>query len=309
MDSSPARGLDWEAVFRQRSTPHLPPAENCDTPRAHRCRQRRRSWATGAAPAPCAGCSKREAARSPWSKASLPVGVVPPTPGPGRPTGLRQHEACRWHRPRRHLRKGCGGHVGARARRLPPPALTPRQRCRQVFSGGRSRDARTWRATVRCTVEARTPARAGGTDLPGGHRAAGSGRHIEAWSSPGRRAPGRTRERPGGGWRALMEHGTLDEGAGPGAAQPPERCERPRGAPLRSTCPASRRRVEVGEDIRTALRCPAACCPAGGRRVDAGWRRRPPRCRRRNPGDDERDARRAVTPLPHGVRVEVSGRR
>lgn len=29
MDSTPARGLDWEAAFRQRSTAHLPPSEDC----------------------------------------------------------------------------------------------------------------------------------------------------------------------------------------------------------------------------------------------------------------------------------------
>lgn len=70
-----------------------------------------------------------------------------------------------------------------------------------------------------------------------------------------------------------------------------------------------RRRVEVGEDIQSALRCPAADGPAGGRYVDAGWRRRPQRCRRRNPGDDEREATAAVTlrRLESGSRCPVAG--
>jgi len=29
MDSTPARGLDWEAAFRQRLFAHLPPSEDC----------------------------------------------------------------------------------------------------------------------------------------------------------------------------------------------------------------------------------------------------------------------------------------
>jgi hypothetical protein len=308
MDSTPARGLDWETAFRQRSTAHHPPPEDCGPARAHRCRQRRRSWATGAVPAPCAGVSQRETARNPWSKASLLPGVVPPTRGAGRPAGLRQHEACRWFRPRLHPPRGgvvstsMPGHGGSR------PGGTPRQRCRQVITGGRRRDVRTWRATVRCVVEARTPARAGGTGLPvrlPPPASAGRSRcgpWLDAPQSVGRLD---VRASAAGPWwsegsSTRAQHRVWQNH--PLAAS--DRAGRRGGRPDLQV----RRRVEVGEDIQSALRCPAADGPAGGRYVDAGWRRRPRRCRRRNPGGGEREVLAAVTlrRLESGSRCPVA---
>lgn len=62
-----------------------------------------------------------------------------------------------------------------------------------------------------------------------------------------------------------------------------------------------RRQGEVGEDIQVALRCPAVMGPSGGLVSDAGWCRRPLRCRRRNTAVDEQSAKVVVIPPSFGV--------
>lgn len=78
------------------------------------------------------------------------------------------------------------------------------------------------RVTVWGSVEAWTPAQAGGTSLLRGHRAAGFGWHHEATDLLRRRMRGRTVERPGAHRRALNgAEAALDEGAHAGVAEPP----------------------------------------------------------------------------------------
>lgn len=159
-------------------------------------------------------------------------------------------------------------------------------------------DASCWRETVRRSVEERTSAQADGTDLTAAHRTAGLGQHHEVTDIAGRWMNGRTVERPGAHRRALF-----------GAEERSTRAHRevwqnhPHDASDHTGRRAGRpdlrdrRQGEVGEDIQVAPRCPAVIGPSGGRVSDAGWCRRPLRCRRRNTAVDEQSAKVVVIPL------------
>lgn len=269
MDSSPARGWDWEAAFRQRSTVTIRP------------------WRIAAPLAPTAVGNDDGPGPQALPRPRVPEAASakrPATPGRRQAFCPASYPRCPVQDDQRvsgNTRRADGTDRGVtlrkeswRARRrsgtaAPALCVTPRQRCRQVLAGGRGCDARTLRATVRCVVEARTLARAGGTDLPVRLPPPASAGRSRWGTCTGRASAGRTSRRPGACSRALVERGTLDEGAAPGVAEPPAGCERPHGAPWRSTRPANPQagRGRRGHPVGTSV-------PGGGRPCGRAVRRR-----------------------------------
>lgn len=245
---------------------------------------------------PCTGRRSRERPASPGHKASRPCDVVPSTSS--RADQRVSDNTRRAHGPNRGIRPPQGWRMSTLVPRHGSPGL-PDAHLQQC--GPAEVDL-----ALRCGPRRATAGPGRGTD-PGASR----------WHRPSVKAPRRSlrwASRGDGpflasnGWSDGRTSGRASTGL-PGAE---ERSTRARWPVWHHHLPDAsdrtgrragrpdlqdRRRDEVGEEISLALRCPARAGPVGGPVPDARSRRRPRRCRRRNPAMDERVAKEVVTPL------------